>query len=151
MKITFLNGPNLNLLGTREPDVYGSQTLAGIEREVRERASGLGVEIDFRQTNSEAELVTWVQEAATTAGAIVLNAAAFTHTSIALRDAIKGSGAKVVEIHLSNTHARESFRHHSHLSAVCSGVIAGFGAQSYLLGLEAAVSVAGSRKGGISR
>lgn len=144
MKITFLNGPNLNLLGTREPGVYGSRTLAEIEREVRERASGLGVEIDFRQTNSEAELVAWVQEAAATAGAIVLNAAAFTHTSIALRDAIKGSGAKVVEIHLSNTHARESFRQHSHLSAVCAGVIAGFGVQSYLLGLEAAVNVAES-------
>ena len=146
MKITFLNGPNLNLLGTREPEVYGPQTLAGIEAEVRERATGLGVEIEFRQTNSEAELVTWVQEAAKTAGAIVLNAAALTHTSLALRDAIKGSGAQVIEIHLSNTHARESFRHHSHLSAVCVGVIAGFGVHSYLLGLEAAVSVAGSRR-----
>lgn len=139
MNVLFLNGPNLNLLGTREPEVYGKTTLSEIEALVRAEAKSEGVEIDFRQSNNEGELVTWIQEAGAGGVPVVINAAAYTHTSVALRDAISGSGARVVEIHISNVHARESFRHESKISAVCEGVIAGFGAQSYVLGLKAAL------------
>lgn len=141
MKILFLNGPNLNLLGTRQPEVYGRTTLADIEAMVRERAGGLGAEIEFRQTNHEGELVTWIQQARGKVAAIVLNAAAYTHTSVALRDAITAAEVPTVEIHLSNIHAREEFRHRSLIAAVCRGQISGFGAHSYILGLEAAVSI----------
>ena len=141
MKILFLNGPNLNLLGLREPSVYGSTTLMDIEAQVRQRGNELGIEIDFRQSNHEGELVTWVQEARGSWDVIVLNAAAYTHTSIALRDAIAAVGVPTIEIHLSNIHAREEFRHRSMIAAVCCGEIAGFGTRSYLLGLEAAVNV----------
>jgi 3-dehydroquinate dehydratase-2 len=141
MKILFLNGPNLNLLGQREPDVYGRTTLADIEAMVRDRAAKLKAEIEFRQSNLEGELVTWIQEAKGKFGAIVLNAAAYTHTSIALRDAISAVGIPTIEIHLSNVHAREEFRHTSMIAPVCRGVIAGFGANSYVLGLEAAIIV----------
>jgi 3-dehydroquinate dehydratase-2 len=141
MKILFLNGPNLNLLGAREPEVYGRLTLADIEAEVRQRASQLQVEVDFRQTNQEGELVNWIQEAKGKFQAIVMNAAAYTHTSVALRDAISAVGVPTVEIHLSNIHAREEFRHKSLIAPVCKGQICGFGAKSYLLGLEAAVYV----------
>jgi 3-dehydroquinate dehydratase-2 len=141
MKILFLNGPNLNLLGQREPGIYGSTTLADIEGMVRQRAGELGAAIDFRQSNIEGELVTWIQQARREFDAIVLNAAAYTHTSIALRDAISAVGVPTVEIHLSNVHAREGFRHQSMIAAVCRGVICGFGAKSYVLGLEAAVNV----------
>ena len=141
MKILFLNGPNLNLLGTRQPEIYGRDTLASIEASVRERALALGVSVEFRQTNDEGQLVGWVQEARGTAQAIALNAAAYTHTSIALRDAIAAAGVPVVELHLSNIHAREAFRHHSMIAPVCRGQISGFGAFSYLLALEAAVNV----------
>jgi 3-dehydroquinate dehydratase-2 len=141
MKILILNGPNLNLLGTREPEVYGAATLADIEKHSREHAAKVGVEIDFRQSNIEGELVTWIQEAKGKFDAIVINAAAYTHTSVAIRDAIAGTGLPAVEIHLSNVHAREDFRHKSLLAPVCRGVIAGFGAKSYILGIEAAVSV----------
>jgi len=139
MKILFLNGPNLNLLGQREPEVYGRTTLADIERMVRGRAKELGVEIEFRQSNVEGELVTWIQEARGRFDVIVLNAAAYTHSSIALRDAIAGGGVPTIEIHLSNVHAREEFRHRSMIAPVCRGVISGFGSKSYILGLEAAV------------
>jgi len=139
MNVLFLNGPNLNLLGTREPEVYGKTTLSEIEALVRAEAKSEGVEIDFRQSNNEGELVTWIQEAGAGGVPVVINAAAYTHTSVALRDSISGSGARVVEIHISNVHARESFRHESKISAVCEGVIAGFGAQSYVLGLKAAL------------
>ncbi|MFT4689687.1 MAG: type II 3-dehydroquinate dehydratase [Verrucomicrobiia bacterium] len=139
MNILFLNGPNLNLLGQREPDIYGDLTLAQIESEVLAAAQKAGVESDFRQTNSEGELVTWIQEARGTADVIVLNAAAYTHTSVALRDAIAGSGVPTVEIHISNVNAREEFREKSYISAVCVGQIAGFGIHSYLLGLDAAI------------
>ncbi|MGB0582749.1 MAG: type II 3-dehydroquinate dehydratase [Limisphaerales bacterium] len=139
MKILFLNGPNLNLLGTREPDIYGNLTLADIEQAVRDEAAAKGAEVDFRQTNSEGELVSWIQGAKGEFEAIVLNAAAYTHTSVALRDAITGSGVKTIEIHISNVHAREEFRKKSYISAVCVGQIAGFGKDSYLLGLDAAI------------
>ncbi len=141
MKILFLNGPNLNLLGTREPDVYGRTTLADIEAQVRARAAQLKVELDFRQSNQEGELVDWIQEAKGKFEAIVINAAAYTHTSVALRDAISAIGVPTVEIHLSNIHAREEFRHKSLIAPVCRGQICGFGAKSYILGLEAAVYV----------
>lgn len=138
MRILFLNGPNLNLLGQREPDIYGSSTLADIEARVRARAQSSGVEVEFRQTNSEGQLVDWIQEAPGRFDAVVLNAGAYTHTSLALRDAIAGTGMPTVEIHLSNVYAREDFRRHSVLAPVCRGVIGGFGALSYELGLEAA-------------
>jgi 3-dehydroquinate dehydratase II len=138
MKILFLNGPNLNLLGTREPAVYGRLTLADIEAKVRERAAQLGIEIAFRQSNLEGELVSWIQEAKGKFDSIVLNAAAYTHTSVALRDAISAVGVPTIEIHLSNVHAREEFRHHSLIAPVCRGQIAGFGVHSYILALEAA-------------
>jgi 3-dehydroquinate dehydratase-2 len=143
MKVLFLNGPNLNLLGQREPEIYGRTTLKDIEAQVRERAASLGAEIDFRQSNLEGELVSWIQQAKGNFEVIVLNAAAYTHTSIALRDAISATGVPTIEIHLSNIHAREEFRHKSLIAPVCRGQIAGFGANSYVLGLEAAISVNG--------
>jgi 3-dehydroquinate dehydratase-2 len=141
MKILFLNGPNLNLLGTRQPEVYGSTTLPMIEQAVRDRAAELGAEVDFRQSNDEGQLVTWIQQAKGVFGAIAINAAAYTHTSVALRDAISAVGLPVVELHLSNIHAREEFRHRSMIAPVCLGQISGFGAFSYILALEAAVNV----------
>jgi 3-dehydroquinate dehydratase II len=146
MKILFLNGPNLNLLGQREPEIYGHTTLADIEAEVRERAAELMVEIDFRQSNLEGELVGWIQEAKGKFHAIVINAAAYTHTSIALRDAIAAGGVPTIEIHLSNVHAREEFRHKSLIAPVCRGQITGFGQKSYVLGLEAAIDVKENKK-----
>ena len=140
-KILFLNGPNLNLLGQREPQTYGRTTLAEIEQAVRDRATRLDAEIDFRQSNHEGELVTWIQEARNRFAGIVLNAGAYTHTSIALRDAIAASGVPTIEIHLSNIHAREEFRHHSMIASVCRGQVSGFGPFSYILGLEAAVNI----------
>jgi 3-dehydroquinate dehydratase II len=141
MKILFLNGPNLNLLGTREPEVYGRTTLKDIEAKVRERATKLGAEIEFRQSNLEGELVAWIQQSKGIYNVIVLNAAAYTHTSIALRDAISAVGVPTIEIHLSNVHAREEFRHKSLIAPVCKGQIVGFGAESYVLAVEAAVTV----------
>lgn len=146
MRILFLNGPNLNLLGQREPHVYGSDSLADIESKVRQRAKELSVEIEFRQSNQEGELVTWVQQARGKFSAIVLNAAAYTHTSVALRDAIAAADVPTLEIHLSNIHAREAFRHVSLIAPVCRGQIAGFGSFSYILGLEGAVNVIGTHK-----
>jgi 3-dehydroquinate dehydratase-2 len=144
MKILFLNGPNLNLLGQREPSVYGRTTLKDIEAAVQSKADLLKVAIEFRQTNLEGELVGWVQDAKGKFDAVVLNAAAYTHTSIALRDAIKAGGVPTVEIHLSNIHAREEFRHRSMIAAVCVGQISGFGPHSYILGLEAAINAIGT-------
>ena len=141
MRVLFLNGPNLNLLGQREPEMYGKTTLPEIEAAVRRRAELLGTDVEFRQSNSEGELVTWIQDAKGRFDAIVLNAAAYTHTSVALRDAIVAGGVPAIEIHLSNIHAREDFRHRSLIAPVCKGQICGFGTTSYILGLEAAVNI----------
>jgi 3-dehydroquinate dehydratase-2 len=144
--IHILNGPNLNLLGTREPDVYGATTLAEIEAGLRGKAKARGFDILFRQSNHEGDLVTWIQEAGAANEDVILNAGAYTHTSVAIADAIKGSGARVVEVHLSNIHARESFRHRSFISPVARGVILGFGVQSYDLALEAIIAGAQQKK-----
>ena len=141
MRVLYLNGPNLNLLGTREPGIYGQLTLGDIEQKVREAAGPLGVSIEFRQSNHEGDLVTWIQQAASTTDVIVLNAAAYTHTSVALRDAITAGGTPTIEIHLSNVHAREEFRHRSLIAPVVKGLIAGFGPESYVLALRAAVTL----------
>lgn len=140
MKVLFLNGPNLNLLGKRQPEIYGVSTLADIESIVREKAENRA-EIEFRQSNDEGALVTWIQEAAGQTDVVVINAAGYTHTSVALRDAIAATDVPVVEIHLSNIHAREEFRHNSLIAPVCKGQICGFGPTSYMLGLEAALSL----------
>jgi 3-dehydroquinate dehydratase II len=136
-KILVLNGPNLNLLGVREPAVYGHLDLNGLKALIETEAKTLGVETDFRQTNIEGELVTWIQEGGLAGNGVLLNPGAYTHTSIALHDAIKGSNAIVVEVHLSNVHAREEFRHKSFVSPVAKGVICGFGADGYIMGLRA--------------
>jgi 3-dehydroquinate dehydratase II len=141
VQILVLNGPNLNLLGKRQPEIYGNLTLSDIEQQVRALAEELGVEIDFRQSNSEAELINWIHAAAGKFGALVINPAAYTHTSLALRDAISAVGIPTVEIHISNIHRREPFRHHSYIAEVAVGQIAGFGARSYLLGIRAAVGL----------
>tara|TARA_Y100001934_G_C12052451_1_gene631407 strand:- start:222 stop:662 length:441 start_codon:yes stop_codon:yes gene_type:complete len=139
MKALFLNGPNLNLLGQREPEIYGSMTLADIEGMVREHAGRHNVEVTFHQSNHEGELVTQVQQAAGNYDYVILNAAAYTHTSIALKDAITGAGVNAIEIHLTNVHARETYRRKSIIAQACIGSINGFGVASYILGLEAAI------------
>ena len=140
--IYVLNGPNLNLLGLREPEIYGSDTLDDIAGRLEDRARELGVEVDVRQSNHEGHLVDWLHEAqAKGAKAVILNAGAYTHTSVAILDAVKAIKTPVIEVHLSNPHARESFRHRSYIARVATGVIAGFGAQSYLLALDAAASL----------
>ncbi|PYK96318.1 MAG: type II 3-dehydroquinate dehydratase [Verrucomicrobia bacterium] len=141
MKILYLNGPNLNLLGQRQPEIYGRRTLAEIEAEVRKRAIKLGSEVEFRQSNSEGELVNWIQAAKGRFDVLVLNAAAYTHTSVALRDAIAAVGVPTIEVHLSNITAREKFRRKSLIAPVCVGQITGFGTTSYMLALEAAVNI----------
>jgi 3-dehydroquinate dehydratase II len=146
--IHVLNGPNLNLLGRREPAIYGSDTLSDIEALLRERARAEGVTLEFRQSNHEGEIVSWIQEAGLAGAGVVINAAAFTHTSVALRDAITASGATAVEIHLSNVYAREDFRHKSLIAPVCRGVICGFGKSSYLLGFEAILPLLRQRAAG---
>lgn len=140
-RILVLNGPNLNLLGTRQPEIYGKLTLAEINQKVRALAKDLGVEVEIRQSNHEGELVTWIQEAPKKFGAIVINPAAYTHSSIAMRDAITAVGIPTVEIHLSNIHKRETFRRHSYIAEAAVGQIAGFGVESYLLGIRAAAQL----------
>jgi 3-dehydroquinate dehydratase II len=140
--VVVLNGPNLNLLGTREPGIYGSSTLADVERLCAEEAERLGLSLDFRQSNCEGQLVDWVQEAGAAAKAgrcvgAVLNAGAYSHTSIAIPDAIQATGLPVVEVHISNVHAREPFRHHSYVSAVARGAIVGLGVAGYPLAIRA--------------
>jgi len=141
MRILFLNGPNLNLLGQREPNIYGRTTLADIEAKVRHRASQLQADVEFKHSNQEGDLVSWVQEAKGQFDVIVLNAAAYTHTSVALRDAISAVGVPTIEVHLSNVYAREEFRHKSLIAPVCTGQISGFGWQSYVFALEASINV----------
>lgn len=140
-RVFILNGPNLNMLGTREPGIYGKATLADIEKLCAARAASLGFAVDFRQTNIEGELVGWIHDARDKADVVILNAAAYTHTSVALHDAIKAAGVPVIEVHLSNVYTREPFRHHSYVSPVAAGVICGFGPQSYELALEAAAQM----------
>lgn len=132
-----LNGPNLNLLGKREPAIYGTASLDDIRATLEKRCAERGVSLVFRQSNHEGDLVDWIQEAASAGAPVILNAGALTHTSIALYDAIKGAEAVVIEVHLSNVHARESFRSHSFISPAARGVIAGFGPLSYVLALDA--------------
>lgn len=136
-----LNGPNLNLLGVREPSVYGHDTLADIESRCLTRATALDVQIDFRQTNHEGQLVDWIQEARESADGIVLNAGALTHTSVAVLDALSATGLPVIEVHLSNIFRREDFRHHSYVSLAARGVICGLGPHGYELALEAIASL----------
>ena len=137
--IMVLNGPNLNLLGVREPEIYGHDTLDDIAGQLDDRARELDLTIDVRQSNHEGHLVDWLHEAqAIGAKAVLLNAGAFTHTSVAVHDAIKGIRTPVIEVHLSNPHTRETFRHHSYVGMAAKGTIAGFGAHSYMLALEAA-------------
>ncbi len=146
--IYILNGPNLNLLGTREPEIYGAETLAMVEEKCAAKAKTLGLTIDFRQTNIEGELVNWIHEARIKAQGIIINAGAYTHTSVALHDALKGVGLPAIEVHLSNVYKRESFRHHSYISPAAHGVICGFGPQSYELALEGISGVlTATRKG----
>jgi 3-dehydroquinate dehydratase-2 len=135
--ILVLNGPNLNLLGLREPEIYGRETLSDVEDACLERAAELGLAIDFRQSNHEGQLVDWIHEARQTADGIILNAGAYSHTSIALLDALNAAELPVVEVHLSNIYRREPFRHHSYISAAARGIICGFGGHGYELALTA--------------
>jgi 3-dehydroquinate dehydratase-2 len=136
-KILVANGPNLNLLGEREPAVYGRTTLADIEKSCRRRAKSLGLAVDFRQSNHEGELVTWIQEARRGHGGIIINAGAYSHTSVAILDALQAFEAPIIEVHLSNIFRREAFRHHSYVSRAASGVICGFGGFGYVLAVDA--------------
>lgn len=145
MKVLVIHGPNLNLLGTREPEVYGRTTLEAINAMLEKEAQSLGVEIEFFQSNVEGELVSAIQKARGRVDVIILNAAAYTHTSIALRDAISAVAIPTIEVHLSNVHAREEFRRHSYIAPVAVGQISGFGAESYRLALYASAGL--QRKG----
>ena len=146
--VQILNGPNLNLLGVREPQIYGTETLGDIETACAERAEALGLAIDFRQSNQEGDLVDWIQDARVSHDGIILNAAAYTHTSVAILDALKASDLPVVEVHLSNPHRRESFRRHSYVSLAADGVICGFGGHGYLLALDAIARLIEERRNG---
>ncbi|MHA1597890.1 MAG: type II 3-dehydroquinate dehydratase [Alphaproteobacteria bacterium] len=140
-KILVLNGPNLNLLGTREPDVYGHETLADIEAASVACAEGLGLSVEFRQTNTEGVLLDWVQQAKSGHDLIIINAGAYTHTSVALLDALLSCDIPVIEVHLSNIHQREDFRHHSYVSKAAQGMICGFGGYGYEMALHAAARI----------
>ena len=139
-RIFVINGPNLNMLGTRQPEIYGSDTLADIEKGCREKAAALGLDVEFFQSNHEGEIVSAIQRARGRFDAVVINPAAYSHTSVAIMDALLACDMPVVEVHLSNIHRREEFRHFSYVSKAADGVICGFGKQGYLLALEAAAS-----------
>jgi 3-dehydroquinate dehydratase II len=139
--VFILNGPNLNLLGVREPSIYGRDTLGDIEERCTARAAALGLEIDFRQSNHEGQLVDWIQEARESADGIILNAGALSHTSVALLDALSAAELPVIEVHLSNIFRRERFRHHSYVSLAANGMICGLGAQGYELALDGIASL----------
>ncbi|CAM4305481.1 type II 3-dehydroquinate dehydratase [Kerstersia similis] len=146
--ILVINGPNLNLLGTREPAVYGHETLADVERLCQEEGAKFGLEVECRQSNHEGVLVDWIQEAGREIAAgrcigVVMNPGAYTHTSIALHDAIKGAAVRLIELHISNVHARESFRHHSYISPAARGIIVGMGVDGYALAIQALVRLQG--------
>jgi 3-dehydroquinate dehydratase II len=141
--VFILNGPNLNLLGVRDPTIYGRHTLGDIEERCAARAASLDLEIDFRQSNHEGQLVDWIQEARESADGIILNAGALTHTSVALLDALSAAELPIIEVHLSNIFRRESFRHHSYVSLAANGVICGLGAQGYELALDAITRLIG--------
>jgi 3-dehydroquinate dehydratase-2 len=134
--VLVLNGPNLNLLGKRQPQIYGHETLADVERDCRTLAKELNLELRFHQSNREYEIIDWIHEARETAGGLAINPAAFTHTSVAILDALNTCEFPIIEVHISNVHKREAFRHHSYVSLVASGVIAGFGTQGYQLALR---------------
>jgi 3-dehydroquinate dehydratase-2 len=142
-----LNGPNLNMLGTREPAIYGAETLADIRRRTEARAKALGLEVDFRQTNSEGTLVDWIHEARERADAIVINAGAYTHTSIAILDALNAAALPVVELHLSNVFRREPFRHTSYVAPAAQGLICGFGSKGYELAIDATADLLAKARG----
>lgn len=142
MKVLVINGPNLNMLGKREPEIYGKTTLKDIEKSLQDLASQLNIEIEFFQSNFEGDIITWIQNSVDkNINAIILNAGAYTHTSIAIHDSIKSVNTPVIEVHLSNIYSREEFRHHSYISSVAKGQISGFGLDSYLLALRAAYSI----------
>lgn len=145
MKFLVINGPNLNMLGTREPEKYGTTTLSDIEKEISEHAKEKNVEVDFYQSNIEGEIVTAIQKAKNVYDGIIINPAAYTHTSVALRDAILAAELPAVEIHLSNIHTREEFRHHSFTAPVCIGQITGFGKFGYIMALDAIVNHCSNR------
>jgi len=149
-KVLVLNGPNLNLLGTREPGVYGVETLADVERLCRDEGEKLCVAVECRQSNHEGVLIDWIQEAGREIASgnmlgVVLNAGAFTHTSVALHDAIKGANATLIELHISNVHAREAFRHHSYISPAARGIVVGFGVLGYAIAIDALVRLAATK------
>ncbi len=139
--VLILNGPNLNMLGVREPALYGRETLADIEKRCAAHAKTRGLTVDFRQSNLEGELVTWIQQARGTASGVIINAGAYTHTSVAILDALKLIDGPIVEVHLSHIFRREAFRHHSYVSLVAHGMISGFGAHGYVLALDAVASL----------
>jgi 3-dehydroquinate dehydratase II len=145
--VAVLNGPNLNLLGKRQPEIYGRETLADIEADCRRTGAELGLEIEFRQTNREYEIIDWIHEARGRAAGIVINPAAFTHTSVAILDALHAFEGPIIEVHISNVHQREEFRHHSYVSGVASGIIVGCGAQGYELALRRIATLIGAQKG----
>jgi 3-dehydroquinate dehydratase-2 len=134
--IYILNGPNLNLLGKRQPDIYGRETLADVEAECRQVASERGLAVEFRQSNAEYQLIDWIHEAREKAAGIIINPAAFTHTSVAIMDALAACECPILEVHISNIHRREEFRHHSYVSRLAAGVICGFGTQGYSLAVQ---------------
>ncbi len=142
--VFMLNGPNLNLLGKRQPQIYGHETLADVERDCRTLAAALGLELRFHQSNREYEIIDWIHEARDTACAIVINPAAFTHTSVAILDALNAFDHPVIEVHISNVHKREAFRHHSFVSGRADGVIAGFGTEGYQLALRRVATLVSS-------
>ena len=147
LPVYVLNGPNLNLLGSREPEVYGRQTLSDIEKAVAQRAKKTGLEVVFRQSNHGGVLVDWIQEARTKASGVIINPGAYTHTSIALLDACKILDKPIIEVHLSNPHQRERFRHHSYVSMVAKGVIMGLGSMGYVVAMDAMAGLVGAGKG----
>ena len=144
--VMVLNGPTLNLLGTREPDIYGTETLESIEAACRKRAADLGLAVEFRQSNNEGDLVDWVQEAGGSHQALIVNAGAYTHTSVALLDALLATELPIIEVHLSNINQREEFRHHSYVSKAADGMICGLGGHGYELALEALAKKLGTIK-----